>query len=558
MSLVSDVGGGSVRPSYSPPPPVVPERVYTPPIPVGDGTFSSQVQGTQAQPATDLQLAEMSNDSYDLATPSTTPGEPASTGTQSEAALKADGFTRLQPSEDGKTLVGADGETIAIDPARLDDPSSGLRAAIYQNADGQYVVAFAGTDIKQLADLKADATQAFGLENKQYNQAIALAKDAEVAFGDGNVVFTGHSLGGGLASAAALATGASAVTFNSAGLSNETLRTLGFNPNAARDSVADSGQVRRYITNGDPLSAAQQDIPALPIPVPGAVVPLSPPDAVGHELRVSLPDGVTPLGIAAHGGSGDHTSYVDALKQNTAYEPQDPGFLTNTLANGGELVFNELGTVIGGVKDTVTDAIDTGKSLYGDIKSTLQEDYGNGRYVDGTVSVIGDIADNSLNLLGDTASNGLSLLGDTAQNVTDAGGQLLRDAGDGTILEKPADFLAGLVEGGGSLLSKGADGLGDGVSWVTDKGGDVVEAGVDLVADGLQGATDGLQWLGGKTVEGAQWLGEKTVDGAQWLGEKTVEGAQWLGGKTVDGVQWVGGKLSDGAKAVNNAMPWNW
>src|SRR3546814_12797552 len=86
-----------------------------------------------------------------------------------------------------------------------------------------------------------------GFETGQYSDAIALAQRAEQVFGEGNVVVTGHSLGGGLASAAALATGASGVTFNAAGLSNETLESLGFNPNAVRDSVSDSGQLRRYI-----------------------------------------------------------------------------------------------------------------------------------------------------------------------------------------------------------------------------------------------------------------------------------------------------------------------
>src|SRR3546814_20059195 len=92
------------------------------------------------------------------------------------------------------------------------------------------------------------------METQQYNPAVELAKEAEVAFGDGNVVFAGHSLGGGLASAAALSVDASAVTFNAAGLSNETLRDLGLNPNAARSELADSGQVRRYVVNGDPLT----------------------------------------------------------------------------------------------------------------------------------------------------------------------------------------------------------------------------------------------------------------------------------------------------------------
>src|SRR3546814_2258293 len=124
-----------------------------------------------------------------------------------------------------------------------------------------------------------------GFETGQYSDAIALAQRADQVFGEGNVVVTGHSLGGGLASAAALATGASGVTFNAAGLSNETLESLGFNPNAVRDSVSDSGQLRRYIVNGDPLNAAQQDIPILPI------LNMSPPNALGHELRVDPPAG---------------------------------------------------------------------------------------------------------------------------------------------------------------------------------------------------------------------------------------------------------------------------
>src|SRR3546814_2796516 len=72
-------------------------------------------------------------------------------------------------------------------------------------------------------------------------------------------------------------------------------------------------QVRRYVVNGDPLTLAQQDVPALPIPF---APPLSPPDAVGHELRIQAPAGTTPI-IGAHGGSGDNTTYVEALKQNT-------------------------------------------------------------------------------------------------------------------------------------------------------------------------------------------------------------------------------------------------
>src|SRR3546814_5643307 len=104
-----------------------------------------------------------------------------------------------------------------------------------------------------------------------------LFRSAEQVFGEGHVVVTGHSPGCGLASAAALATGASGVTFNAAGLSNETLESLGFNPHAVRDSVSASGQLRRYLGNGDPPNAAQQHIPILP------TLTIAPLTARGHE-----------------------------------------------------------------------------------------------------------------------------------------------------------------------------------------------------------------------------------------------------------------------------------
>lgn len=535
------------------PPPEPPRSQLQPqsqqPTPVGDGRFSDQVGGQRPQQQTDLQLAQMANDSYSLPDATT-----HATGTQSEAELKAAGWTRLQPApgENPDHLIDANGNRVNIDPAALEDPSTGFRAAIYQNPQGQYVVAYAGTDPSELPDIGADATQAFGLETKQYNQAISLAKKAEVAFGDGNVVFTGHSLGGGLASAGALATDASAVTFNAAGLSNETLRGLGFNPNAVRDQVADSGQVRRYTVNSDPLTLAQQDIPAIPIPF--TPLTISPPNAVGHELRIALPEGTKPV-IGAHGGSGDGTSYVEALRTRTPYDATNPGLLPNTVQNLGEFEFNTIGSLVGGIKDVVTDGIDVVKNTAGDIRGVVQNEFANGKFIEGTASIAGDVVDGGLDLAGKVVQDGVSTAGKVVRNATDAGGQLVRDLGQSIGLETPANFVAGLIEGGGNLLSKGADAVGKGVAWATDKLGDGLEWGVDKVGDGAQ-------WVAEKTVDGAKWVGEKTVEGAKWVGEKTVEGAKWVGEKTVEGAQWVGDKVSDGAKWVgekaSKLLPWNW
>lgn len=514
------------------------------PLSPGNGQFSSDVAGTQPQQDLDLHLAEMANDSYDLS------GPDGLTGTQSERDLAAAGWTRLQP--EGDHLVDANGNEIAIDPASLEDKSTGFRAAIYQNPQGQYVVAYAGTNPKETGDLGADATQAFGLDTKQYNQAIALAKEAEVAFGDGNVAFTGHSLGGGLASAAALATDASAVTFNAAGLSNETLRSLGLNPNASHEQVADSGQVRRYVVNGDPLTLAQQDLPVLPIPY---APPLSPPNAVGHELRIQAPAGTTPI-IGAHGGSGDNTTYVEALKQNTPYEPVDmsgtlPGLLSDTVQSLGEFNFNTLGSTIDAVADFVGDTVGVVKDTAGEIKEVAATDYAQGDYVEGTASIAGDLVDGGLDIVGDAASGAVSLAGKGVQNAADFGGSVIRDLGDFVGLEKPADAIAGFVEGTGATISDWADSGGKAIEWGLDKLGDGAEWTIDKVGDGAQWGTD-------KAVEGAKWVGEKTVEGAQWVGGKLVDGAVAVkdgvvatGNAIADGASWVGDKVS-------RAMPWNW
>lgn len=467
-------------------------------IPRGDGSFSTDAAGTAPQRDLDLQLAQMSNDVYDLPDAAT-----GATGTQSERELAAAGWHRLQAEDDH--LVDAQGNTIAIDPAMLEDPDTGFRAAIYQNAQGQYVVAYAGTDPGQFADLRTDAAQAFGLDSAQYNQAVALAKKAEVAFGDGNVVVTGHSLGGGLASAAALATGATGVTFNAAGLSNETMRTLGLNPNAAREQAADSGQLRRYVVETDPLTTVQQT----------AKLPISPPDAVGHELRVDMPPGTTPY-LGSHGGSGDGTSYVEALRLNVARDAERPaglhGLVTSTAQIYEEGAFNAIGATVAAVDGLVHDAVAQVRDTAGDVRQTVRSEFAQGDYVEGVVGAIGDVADGALDFVGDAGARGVSLAGRQVENATDTLGQLIRNSGDtwfGGALETPANFVAGLVEGGGSLVRGAADWTGGAVQWVGDKVGDVTERVVDGVAGAAQWATDKVVDTGKGLIEGAKKVAEK-------------------------------------------------
>jgi len=86
---------------------------------------------------------------------------------------------------------------------------SGLHAVLFKNDEsGEHVLAFAGTalTLTQLSDLTTDINQAVGLKAQQYEEAIQLAKALKGKLGDdaeSKLRFAGHSLGGGLASAAA-------------------------------------------------------------------------------------------------------------------------------------------------------------------------------------------------------------------------------------------------------------------------------------------------------------------------------------------------------------------
>ena len=210
--------------------------------------FDAQVRGTDAK-ALDMQMALISQDVYD----------PTSKGIT--------GWTRL--SDDQLTQAG-------IDPASLEDPSTGFRAAIYQDANGDHVLAFAGSN--DAKDWLNNAEQGLGLPATEYNQAVALATEAKAAFGN-SLAITGHSLGGGLASIASLATDSAAVTFNASGLNDDTIKRLipDGDVNALKQQ-ADTGLIRRYAIGGEILTSVQESTPL--------------PDAVGHKITLNDPDPV--------------------------------------------------------------------------------------------------------------------------------------------------------------------------------------------------------------------------------------------------------------------------
>jgi LysM repeat protein len=159
------------------------------------------------------------------------------------------GWSRLS---DAAGLVAAN-----LTPEMLVDKDSGYFAALYRNEiDNTYVYANRGTDggSEGMKDWTHNFLQAVGAESSQYTRALDNAREVASSALAGAVTFTGHSLGGGLASAQAFATGIAGVTFNAAGLSPSTVGSIG-----AAQMTGNQGLVKAYYVKGELLSTLQDD-----------------------------------------------------------------------------------------------------------------------------------------------------------------------------------------------------------------------------------------------------------------------------------------------------------
>ena len=425
--------------------------------------FADQVRGRQPQTQLDHDLALLSQDVYNA---------------EAGAPVGAGRWTRVSD---------ADLEAAGITTPRSSD-ATGFQSAIYTDGAGRYVLAFAGTDPTSVQDWIANGGQGLGFDTAQYRDAMALAQEAAAAYGD-NLAITGHSLGGGLASAAALATDNPAVTFNAAGLSDQTLRSLNFTPNGAREYAAE-GLVRRYNVENDILTGAQQGVSPLP-------------DAVGHELRLDNTYLIKDP-IRAH--------LMDAVLRGLEHgnvTPVETSALDRAVARPGEAALDLTGNVLREGGGLIADTWGVATDLTGGVVDAGR-DVLNGRPLDAVAGLTGDVVDASLQTVGNVADRTLNLAGDTVQASGTLVGGWVRDLGGAVGLDGAGNTVGGWIENGTQWAS---DRLDDAGTWVSEK----LDSAGGWVSDKLEAAGD---WASDRVTDARNWLGDRATDVGNWAGDR--------------------------------------
>jgi len=181
----------------------------------------------------------------------THPGDPTPPAAQGLAFAESKGASDLAyDAELGETYEFANGTQWTVIDVE-DDAQTGFRAIALEStdpADDRVIVAFAGSD--DGADWVNNIEQGLGLSADQYEQADAFAAKWKEAEGN-NVRLTGHSLGGGLASYAAIENNLHATGINSAPLA---ANHVGLNP-------FDWARITQYYVPGEALSILNEANP---------------------------------------------------------------------------------------------------------------------------------------------------------------------------------------------------------------------------------------------------------------------------------------------------------
>lgn len=185
---------------------------------------------------------------------------PARTGesapdVRTHALLAQDVYNDTASPPPGYRQAGSgDLAMLGLTPSKLENGE--FRARVYVTGTGEdtrYVVAFRGTQSPE--GWASNVHQGLGTGSAHYTDALRLGEQIAASGLAGRVSFAGHSLGGGLAATASIATGAPAHTFNAAGLHDNTIGAA--NAIRAAYGIEASGNVQAWHVRGEVLSSFQ-------------------------------------------------------------------------------------------------------------------------------------------------------------------------------------------------------------------------------------------------------------------------------------------------------------
>ncbi|MDO5623874.1 MAG: hypothetical protein Q4G71_04210 [Pseudomonadota bacterium] len=212
------------------------------------------------------------------------------TAAQEYARLSAHVYAPHNAAPAGWRNISDDRAALAqagLTPELLRIPGSNFRAQVYLpdpevfGTDMKATLVFKGTNMTSLEDWRNNAHQALDRHSPYYERAVEIGNELREARVD--IHIAGHSLGGGLASAAAAASGLPASTFNAAGLHANTVARYG------GPAQSDTRQIDAWYVRGEGLNQVQE---APSTTLFGRALPLDLTDAFGvwRSLAHALPD----------------------------------------------------------------------------------------------------------------------------------------------------------------------------------------------------------------------------------------------------------------------------
>lgn len=178
-----------------------------------------------------------------------------------KAKLAQDIYDPSKGPPEGWKNISNDPEALAkygLKPEDLSiDGTPSFRAGVYEpdpavfGNDMRPSVVFQGTNPSSMTDWRNNFGQGLNMNSPYYERAVGIGNS--VGNSGASVDIVGHSLGGGMASAASRASGAPGWTFNSAGLNSNTVTRYG-----GTNHVPASENINAYQVAGEVLTGLQQ------------------------------------------------------------------------------------------------------------------------------------------------------------------------------------------------------------------------------------------------------------------------------------------------------------